>query len=264
MALGAGGGTGVGYGQGGQVGGFPQTGGNVRETREERNKRLEAEDRLNDPYGLRQPNNPNTPQTEGTTRTVRKKVRVRRNTGQAEGSNGTNGSGGAEGTRGNRGAERYGQAGPNSLLNRTMNGQSSLVRASVLFQNNQTQNLPQQPSNLGVRNQMLQGLNKYIQNDYQMMKLNPDDKAFTYRTAEARQLGATIGQMVASTSRQSSGSGSTRGSGSSTTESTSSRISPEAFGRQKTLLRRLAAMSDPNPRMPDNLPTDYRPFESVA
>jgi hypothetical protein len=262
MALGTGGGAGVGYGQGGQVGQFPQTGGNVRETREERIKREENEARLNDPYGLRQPTNPNTPQTDGTTRVVRKKVRVRRNNGQSDSTQGTNNSNGSNGT-GQTGS-RYSQQGPNSLLNRQWTGQASLVRASVLHQNNQQQ---QTANNNAVqqRNVMLGGLQQYIKNDYNMMKLNSADKAFTYRTAEARQLDATIGQMIASTSRQSTGNTKSTGSGGTTnTDSTSSRISPEAYGRQKTLLRRLAAMSDPNPKMPDNLPTDYRPFESVA
>lgn len=237
-------------------------GGGVRETREERTQRLETEQRnkdvQDDPYGLRQPQgNPNTP---STTRVVRKKVRVRRNTGQAEGNTSNNGT---QGTGRNRGASRYAPAGPNSLLNRTMNGQSSLVRASVLFKNNQSQS-PQQPqnnANLAVRNKMLQGLNNYIKNDYAMMKLNPDDKAFTYRTAEARQLGATIGQMVASTSKLGGGDKKTK---ESDRDNTSPRLSPEAYGRQKNLLRRLSAMSDPKPRLPDDLPTDYRPFESVA
>lgn len=251
---------------GGNVGGFPQTGGNVqnRETPAERKDRIAAEDRaqevLNDPYGLRNPNQQG--QTNGTTRTVLKKVRVRRNNGQAEGTNNANGSNGAEGTgragRTGRGGAASGPMGAYHMLQRSTMGQSSLVRASVLYQNNQAQNAPQNQSNLGVRNQMLRGLSNYIQNDYQMMKVNPDDKAFTYRTAEARQLGATIGQMVASSTRQ--GTNATK----TNDETPSPRLSPEAFGRQKGLLRRLAAMSESNPKLPDNLPTDYRPFESVA
>lgn len=249
---------------GNNVGGFPQTGGNIqnRETPQERRDRITSEDRaqevLNDPYGLRQ----QPGQTPGTTKTVLKRVRVRRNNGQAEGANNSNGTNGTEGASRRGGAQRggpAGQAGTHHMLQRSTLGQSSLVRASVLFQNNQPQQAQQNPgSNLAVRNKMLQGLNNYIQNDYQMMKLNPDDKAFTYRTAEARQLGATIGQMVASTTRQSSKSDKTN------EEQPTPRLSPEAFGRQKGLLRRLAAMSEPNPKMPDNLPTDYRPFESVA
>jgi hypothetical protein len=106
---------------------------------------------------------------------------------------------------------------------------------------------------------MLTGLNSYINNDYNHMKVNPDDKAFAYRTAEARQLGATISQMVASSTRQAGGNAP------KTNEDTQPRsLSPAAYGRQKKLLRSLAAMSEPHPRLPDNLPTDYRPFESVA
>lgn len=247
---------------GNNVGGFPGAGGiQNRETPQERRDRIAAEDRaqevLNDPYGLRQ----QPGQTPDATRVVRKKVRVRRNNGQAEGANSTNGGQSAQGTGRQKGTQRggpAGQAGTYHMLQRSSMGQSSLVRASVLYQNNQAQNPQQATSNLGVRNKMLNGLNNYIQNDYQMMKLNPDDKAFTYRTAEARQLGQTIGQMVASTTRTGNNTKTKDG------ESTSPRLSPEAFGRQKGLLRRLAAMSEPHPKMPDNLPTDYRPFESVA
>jgi hypothetical protein len=244
---------------GGNIGGFPQTqtGGGVRETPQERRDRIAAEERqevLNDPYGLRQQNQPG--QTGGTTRTVRKKVRVRRTTGEAVSTNDTSSSNQTGQT--GRTQRNQGPQGTYHMLRNSTLGQSSLVRASVLFQNNQAQNLPQPQSNLGVRNKMLMGLNNYIQNDYQMMKLNPDDKAFTYRTAEARQLGATIGQMVASTSRQATNANK------SNDETPTTRLTPEAYGRQKGLLRRLAAMSEPNPKLPDNLPTNYQPFESVA
>jgi hypothetical protein len=245
-------------GAGGNIGGFPIAGGSVRETPQERKDRIAAEDRaqeiLQDPRGLRQNQ---LGDTNGTTRTVLKKVKVRRNNGEAQN---TENSGNANGTAGTGRAGRNTQAGPAGtyhMLQRSTMGQSDLVRASVLYQNNQAQNPQHNQSNLGVRNKMLCGLNNYIQNDYQMMKLNPDDKAFTYRTAEARQLGATIGQMVASTSRQGTNANKTN-------EETSPKLSPEAFGRQKGLLRRLAAMSESNPKLPDNLPTDYCPFESVA
>lgn len=238
----------------------PTVTGRGTETVQERRERIaaeEAREALNDPYGVRNQNQPG--QTNGTTRTVMKKVRVRRNNGEAASTNGSNGSEGTGQTgRTGRGGPAGGPQGTYHMLQRSSLGQSDLVRASVLYQNNQAQNPQQNQTNLGVRNRMLNGLQNYIQNDYQMMKLNPDDKAFTYRTAEARQLGATIGQMVASTSRQASGSNKTN------EETTSPRLSPEAFGRQKGLLRRLAGMSEPNPKLPDNLPADYRPFESVA
>lgn len=48
---------------------------------------------------------------------------------------------------------------------------------------------------MSVRNRMLQGLNNYIQNDYSQMRLNPDATALTYRSAEPRELGDTIGFM---------------------------------------------------------------------
>lgn len=242
-----------------------QTGPGVRETPQERRDRVATEERdreLQD--AARERFAPG--QGPGDAQRVTKKVlvRVRRNNGQAEGSNGTNGTNNTEGAQSGRQTRRNGQAGGPAgtyhMLQSRGSAASDLVRASVLFQNNQAQTGQQTGTNAGlaVRNKMLQGLNNYIQNDYQMMKLNPDDKAFTYRTAEARQLGATIGQMVASTSRQGSNAPKTN------EETTSPRLSPEQFGRQKGLLRRLAAMSESNPKLPDNLPTDYRPFESVA
>ena len=245
-------------GAGGNIGGFPIAGGAVRETPQERKEKLAAEDRAQEVLQERHSPHSRLGQTDGTTRTVLKKVKVRRNNGEAQS---TENSGNTNGTAGTGRAGRNGQTGPAGtyhMLQRSTMGQSDLVRASVLYQNNQAQNPQHNQSNLGVRNKMLCGLNNYIQNDYQMMKLNPDDKAFTYRTAEARQLGATIGQMVASTSRQSSNANKTN------EETTSPRLSPEAFGRQKGLLRRLAGMSESNPKLPDNLPADYRPFESVA
>ena len=236
------------------------TPGRIQETPQEKREKSAAEELQeqlrNDPYGTR----PGQSQTNSVTRTLIKKVRVRRNNGENADTSQTNGSqgNGQTGRAGRNGGPQGAQGGYQTAQRQSLS-QSDLVRASVLYQNNQSQNAQQNnPTNLGVRNRMLNGLQSYIQNDYQMMKLNPDDKAFTYRTAEARQLGATIGQMVASTSRQASGSNKTN------EETPSPRLSPEAFGRQKGLLRRLSAMSEPNPRMPDNLPADYRPFESVA
>lgn len=247
--------------QGGNVGIYqPPVTGRTPETPQERRDRIAAEDlreQQNDPYGLRNQNQPG--QAGGTTRTVKVRKRVLRNNGETASTNGSNGTGQTGRPGRNAGPQGpQGAQGGYHMLQRSALGQSDLVRASVLYQNNQAQNPQQNPTNLGVRNRMLNGLQNYIQNDYQMMKLNPDDKAFTYRTAEARQLGATIGQMVASTSRQASGSNKTN------EETPSPRLSPEAFGRQKGLLRRLAGMSEPNPKLPDNLPADYRPFESVA
>lgn len=260
--------TGMGFPQtGGQVGGPPRDGGSpVRESREERDRRLTAEERaeqekLGDPTGLRPgPQQPNT-------QSVTKRVIVRRKrvqNGQTEGSNNANGSNGAEGARrggATRGAVGY-QAG-NSLLQRSMMGTSSLIQASISHQNQQAQNNPNanNQSNVAVRNKMLMGLNGYIKNDYQAMRLNPDDKAFTYRTAEARQLHQTIGAMIASTSRPAQGE--RKESTSTTTNFGSKALSPEAASRGMATLRRLRAMTEDG-KMPDNLPTDYRPFEDVA
>lgn len=143
------------------------------------------------------------------------------------------------------------------LQTRSLAG-SSLSQAHHQFQSQQAQNPQNQPTNLGVRNRMLTGLNNYIQNDYQMMKLNPEDKAFTYRTAEARQLGATIGQMVASSTRQGNNAPKTN------EDTRPPQLTAAAYGRQKSLMVKLRAMSEPHPKLPDNLPADYAPFESVA
>lgn len=264
--------TGMGFPQtGGQVGGPIREGGTpVRESREDRDRRLTAEERaeqerLGDPTGLR----PGTQQPN--TQSVTKRVLVRRkrvNNGQTEGSNNANGSNGANGAEGarrggpNRGAVGY-QAG-NNLLQRSMMGTSSLIQASISHQNQQAQNNPNaanNQSNVAVRNKMLAGLNGYIQNDYQAMRLNPDDKAFTYRTAEARQLHQTIGAMIASTSRPAQGE--RKESTTTTTNFGSKALSPEAASRGMATLRRLRAMTEDG-KMPDNLPTDYRPFEDVA
>ncbi len=254
--------------------GFPPTGGQIREggtspreTREERDRRLTAEERadqekLGDPTGLRQP--AGGQQAGQTSKVVKKKILKRRvNNGQTEG---TSNSGSAEGARRggpNRGVA--GQQGNQTLMQRTM-GQSSLIQASISHKNNQAQNLNANnngnPSNVAVRNQMLNGLGKYIQNDYQAMRLNPDDKAFTYRTAEARQLHGTIGMMLASSNRPASGDRKTGTDNSST--STSRPLSPEAESRGRSTLRKLLAMTEGEPRLPDNLPVDYRPFEDVA
>ncbi len=264
--------TGMGFPQtGGQVGGPVREGGTpVRESREDRDRRLTAEERaeqerLGDPTGLR----PGTQQPN--TQSVIRRVIVRRKrvpNGQTEGTNNANGSNGANGAEGarrggpNRGAVGY--QGNTSLLQRSMLGQSSLIQASISHQNQQAQNNPNAantPSNVAVRNKMLAGLNGYIQNDYQAMRLNPDDKAFTYRTAEARQLHQTIGAMIASTSRPTQQGEkketNTNGFNSSKT------LTPEAASRGMSTLRKLQAMTQDGV-LPDYLPADYRPFEDVA
>ncbi len=260
--------------------GFPQTGGqireggaSVRETREERDRRLTAEERaeqerVGDRAGFLPPNG----QANDAQR-VFKKVVVRRKrvqNGQTEGSgntNGANGSNGAEGARRagqNRGAVGYQGQASHGLLQRSMMGQSSLIQASISHQNQQAQNNPNaanNPSNVAVRNKMLMGLNGYIQNDYQAMRLNPDDKAFTYRTAEARQLHQTIGAMIASTSRpaQQGEKKETNTNGFSSNRA----LTPEATSRGMATLRRLRAMTEDG-SMPDNLPANYTRLDDVA
>lgn len=261
--------TGMGFPQtAGQVGGPVREGGtSVRETREEREQRLRAEeraeqDRLGDPTGLRRGDRP------ANMERVTKKVTVRRKRVQngqaAEGSGKTNGGNGAEGARRagpNRGAVGY--QGNTSLLHRSMMGHSSLIQASVSHESKQAQNPnanANNPSQIAHRNKMLFGIGEYIKNDYGFMRVNPDDKAFTYRTAEARQLHQTIGAMIASSSRPAQGE---RKDSNSTTNTTSRTLTPEATSRGMSTLRRLRAMTEDG-KLPDNLPTDYRPFEDVA
>ncbi len=199
------------------------------------------------------------------TRVVRKKVRRRRvDAGQTQSSWGGGKTENSKQTQKGQKNAQTAHTGPGShMLRGKMTGQSSLVRASVLYQNNSAQNAQQgQPSNFATRQNMLKGLSNYISNDYAMMKANPDDKAFTYRTAEARVLNSTINQMVAASAKPSGGSKSKDGESGSKTED--SRLSPEAFGRQKGLLRKLVSMSEPNQSLPEGLPPDYRPFEGVA
>lgn len=271
MALTGGGLDGNRFAQAGM--GLPPTGGQIREggtspreTREERDRRLTAEeraeqDKLGDPTGLRQPTG--SQQAGQTSKVVKKKILKRRvNNGQTEGAGKNNGAEGARKGGPNRGVA--GQAGNPTLMQRTM-GQSSLIQASINHKNNQAQNNPNAnntPGNVAGRHHMLNGLGKYIQNDYQAMRLNPDDKAFTYRTAEARNLSGTIKMMVASSSRPASGDRKTGTDSGST--STSRPLSPEAEARGRSTLRKLLAMTEGEPRLPDNLPTDYRPFEDVA
>ncbi len=232
----------------------------TRETQE--SKEAESKDRL--PAG--QDRAQETPETQTQRRVIRKKVRRRRvDAGQT---NQTWGGAKTEGNAKTQKGQRAGQAahtGPGQhMLRSQMNGSSSLVRASVLYQNNNANaaNDANGTNNQArVRQDMLRGLSNYISNDYQMMRANPDDKAFTYRTAEARVLNSTINQMVASAARPSSNSKSNEGTSTQTDEN---RLTPEAFGRQKGLLRRLSAMSEPNQPLPEGLPPDYRPFEGVA
>ena len=252
--------------------GFPPAGGQIREggtspreTREERERRITAEERaeqerFGDRTGLQPPQGQQAGQTS---KVVKKKILKRRvNNGQTEGTNNSNGAEGARRGGPTRGTASY--QGNQTLMQRTMMGQSSLIQASISHQNNQAQNNPNanNNSNVNQRGKMLAGLGKYIQNDYQAMRLNPDDKAFTYRTAEARQLHGTIGMMLASSNRQTSGDKKTGTS--SDSSSTSRPLSPEAASRGRATLRKLLAMTESEPRLPDNLPTDYRPFEDVA
>jgi hypothetical protein len=140
---------------------------------------------------------------------------------------------------------------------RKMNSQSNLAQMTANFRSGQS-GQPQGPqTSVGRKMAMLGNLQNYMKNDYAAMKCNDNDTAFTYRTSEARQLCATLGTMVASTTSQ----GKKKDSKST---SDNKPLTPKAFAAQKGLLRRLKMMSDPGGQLPPDLPKDYRPFERVA
>lgn len=245
--------------QTGGAGGFPATGGAVsnRETPTEARTRITAEDRaeqarLNDPYGQ---------QPDRTGQTITRRVRVRRPRVQSQNTqaNNNNGAGNAKAGRGGP----AGNASSYHMLNNRLNGQSSLSRASVLFQNQRSGQTGQANGNVSQRGQLLNGLGKYIGLDHSCRSLNANDKASTYGLSALNKLGECTRNMLTNhiaafipPDKKDKKDSKTNDSG--------SRMTPEALGRGKGLLRRLAAMSEPNPRFPDNLPADYQPYEGVA
>lgn len=247
---------------------LPQTGGGGvgrtgRGKKKAPAKRLTAEQRaeearLNDPYG-------DHSQTSGPrrrTRVVRRRVRRRRvSNGKTQSNYGTTNSGK---TQGKAKAQNSGQAqlaqhssGPsNQHMMRRMNANSNLARMSANFQSQNSGQSAGPKTPAGKKMAMLGNLQQMMKNDYAAMKANENDGAFTYRTSEARQLVATLGTMVASSNKKSS-----KKDGKAEDKKP---LSPKQFAAQKGLLRRLKAMSDPTGELPPDLPTDYRPFESVA
>lgn len=250
--------------------GFPLPGGGtpVREktTEEPPKKRLTAEEKAEKALREESYGNSGARRSErggGQTRVVRRRVRRRRvDTQQTQPQYGSSKTQQAQQTKQTRAQTRAqaNQSGPssNAHMMRRMNSQSDLNRMTSQFQNSQMSgsNGPQTP--VGKKMAMLTNLKNYMENDYNAMKANDQDTAFTYRTSEARQLVATLGTMVASANKKTDN----KKSGSSSSDSRG--LSPEAFSRQKGLLRRLKAMSDPAGPMPEGLPVDYKPFESVA
>ena len=248
--------------------GFPATGGGAKKTTGKKKapaKRVSAEQkaeqaRLDDPYGDHG-GAKRSKRGGGQTRVVRRRVRRRRVGSQQTQSN--YGTSKADQAKNAKQAKQQSRAqGPgqssNQHMMRRMNSQSNLNQMTAQFRGNQSGRAggPQTP--VGKKMAMLGNLQNYMKNDYAAMKANDQDNAFTYRTSEARQLVATLGSMVASTTSQ--GKKDTKGS----KDSDNKGLSPEAFGRQKGLLRRLKAMSDPTGQLPEGLPPDYKPFESVA
>jgi hypothetical protein len=240
--------------------GFPTTGGKTKKSGPKKTgtKRVSAEEkaeqaRLDDPYGGGQ-----TRKGEGRTRVVRRRVRRRRvSNGQAKPNYGTSKTQQAKTVKQAKSQQLAQQQGPDSQKHMMrMNSQSSLNRMTAGFRSQQA-GRPQGPQTpVGKKMAMLGNLKNYMSNDYAAMKANDGDKAFTYRTSEARQLVATLGTMVASSTKQGK---------SDTNDSTEKKpLSPKQFAAQKGLLKRLKMMSDPSGQMPEGLPPEYRPFESVA
>lgn len=174
-------------------GGYPTTDPNAAET-------------LDDPYGLREPADADT-----STTTVRKRIRIRRNTGEAPVP--------APSSDTSDTSLDY------STLVRSSE-QSSLTRAYLQYLNGEEAESAGSQTNAKAR--MLEGLNVYIQNDYDLMRVNPDDGALTYRTAEERQLTDTINSMLQNAS---SGGTNTGGNGGADLG--------RALAIQKSLLRQL-------------------------
>lgn len=251
---------------------FPNVGGGVTTkkpstTQKSKEKQLSAEEkaeqaRLNDPYGDHK-----TGGAQRKTRVVRRKVRRRRvgnqtttaSTGKAAPNYGTSKTQQAQQAKQAKQAKGQFHANgaggdPQAHMMKRMNAQSSINRMSASFVNNQANSGPQTP--VGKKMAMLNNLSNYMNNDYNAMKCNENDKAFTYRTSEARQLCATLGTMVASANKQ------TKDTKSSS--DTKKPLSPKQFAAQKGLLKKLKMMSDPSVHLPEGLPADYTPLELTA
>ena len=224
-------------------------------------KRVSAEQRaeearLNDPYG-------DAGRTRGPAprkRTVRRRVRRRRVGGQTQPNYGNSKTTQAKQAKTAKAQQQSFAQGPQgdsmAHMRRAMNGQSSLNQATANFRNAQGGRPAGPQTSVGKKMAMLGNLKNYMQNDYNAMKANENDKAFTYRTSEARQLVATLGTMVASSTKQ--------GKKDSKASDSKKPLSPKQFAAQKGLLKRLRMMSDPIGQLPEGLPPDYQPFESVA
>lgn len=252
--------------------GFPGVGGTPGQNKgvkEAPKKRVSAEERAEKARldeGVRGDRDARRSEGPGArTRVVRKRVRRRRvATTQTQSNYGTSKADQAKQAKQAKTqakAQNAGQArgeSSNAHMMRRMNSQSNLNQMTANFRSNQSAGQPQGPQTpVGKKMAMLGNLQNYMKNDYAAMKANDQDSAFTYRTSEARQLVATLGTMVASSSKQTQKK-------ETDTKSDSRSLTPAAFSRQKGLLRELKAMSDPQAPLPEGLPPDYKPFESVA
>ena len=213
------------------------------------------EARLNDPYGDHQNRG-----TRKETRVVRRRVRRRRVKGGKTQSNY-----GTTQTKGSKKAKSGGQTqlaqgsqGPaNKHMMSRMNSQSNLNRMTSNFQSAKQGGARGPQTTAGKKMFMLGNLETMMNNDYAAMKAGNDkDTAFTYRTSEARQLVAALGMMQNQDVKKKDKK--------KDKDSGKASLSPAAFSRQKGLLRNLVAMSAPDAPLPEGLPEDYKPFESVA
>lgn len=245
--------------------GFPATGGaggigkKGKAPGKSKAKRLSAEERaeqarLDDPYG-----NHGTQGPRRRTRVVRRRVRRRRvSTGKTAPQYGTSKSQQAKQAKQAKAQQQTHLPPQNSMkhMMRMRDSQSSLNRMTANFRNAQAGQNSGPKTPVGKKMAMLGNLQNYMKNDYAAMKANEKDSAFTYRTSEARQLVATLGTMVASATKQ--------GKKDTKTSDSKKPLSPKQFASQKGLLKKLKMMSDPMGTLPEGLPPDYQPFESVA
>ena len=240
------------------------TGGTGGTSKTRRRRRLSAEKRaeearLNDPYGDH--GGARGPEQRGRVRRRSVRVRRRRVGTQAKVAQQTTAGKSGQAKQGGQAGKAGGgwvHSGPSNQAESHMQrfhqqGNLNQMTAGFRSANSGRPSGPQSP--VGQKMAMLGNLQKYMENDYNCMKANEGDKAFTYRTSEARQLCATLGTMVASANN--------KGKKDSKTEDRRP-LTPAAFAKQKGLLRRLAMMSEPDGRLPEGLPPDYQPFESVA
>lgn len=242
---------------------LPKSGGKVDSggTSKTRKRRLSAEKRaeearLNDPYG---DHSTTGPLRRGRVRRRSVRVRRRRVGHQAQvaqqSNSGKTNKGGKAGKASGGGWVHSGPPNHAESHMQRFNSGGNLAQMTAGFKNANSGRPAGPKSPVGQKMAMLKNLKSYMEVDYNCMKANENDKAFTYRTSEARQLCATLGTMVASANKQNKKDSKSEDKKPLTTA---------AFSKQKGLLRKLAMMSEPHGQLPEGLPDDYEAFEHVA